>query len=521
MVKKAFTQKEFTKVSPELASYFTSHFSFPAKFDFSNFSAFFEMITHPIEEQSEEKVFEYMDLLYKRRYVSDYVDLYKSLFMKYMESGSIIELGRIYKRIMEHSQKTYQLSENEMVYFIDFYQLLDNEKYASQCKEFLIHNRVVLKIDDLMNIVEVLSSEKREDEEDKREDEDEKEEKEKSAFLLQLIKQSDVNIRAMIRNMNVPFDLLDIFIRDKNMEIIEYLFRTYPEFIQYDNSLDTLCQVKGMDISFLHALFDKIKSEQYEQLPNFVDDENGVNLLIHKGDELLVMKYLQMIELQNYSNYINHAIEKKLYRIVDYLCGSIYRIDPTYFQTLHFVKKIQYTTLFYKPSDYEQLNAIFRKYGIEEKHNDFPIRHGSSGSDTCQICLEEERDNEDLLECKSCKKLFHIQCIFEYMRSKQKEKVEEEEEEMGQNEYQIDYVLEEEEWEDEEDDGEEDEKSQKGEEGEVEEEEVEENGEREGDGENVDGYVGTYPIVEKDDVMCIYSKWYRKMNCVHCRQPFC
>ena len=82
-------------------------------------------------------------------------------------------------------------------------------------------------------------------------------------------------------NTQIPFDLLDIFIRDKNSEIIEYLFSTYQEFIQYDNSFDSLCQVKGIEVSFLHSIFDKIKNEEYKNLPNFVDDENGVNLLDH------------------------------------------------------------------------------------------------------------------------------------------------------------------------------------------------------------------------------------------------
>ncbi len=502
MIQKKFLESEFKKVNSTLATYFLTNFSFPSKFNFNNFSQFFTITIDSQTKPDFHKLLEYIDLLYKRKVIHDYLDVYHLLFMKYFDKKDVDEMKYVYDAIVTHSRKVYQLEDYEMVYFIDFYKLLDDEKYVDLCKEFLVKHKVVLKMEDLMNIMEVL------------ENKDFKE----NPFILQLIQNSDVNIRNMIKNMNVPFDLLDIFIRDKNIELIMYLFRTYTEFLQYDNSLESLCQMKGIDISFLHKIMDQIKDDGYKNLPNFVDDENGVNFLIHKEDESLVLKYMNMVELQNYSNYLNHCIEKKMFKMVDYLCASIYRINPSYFKSIHFMEKVKYTTLFYKNEDYHRLNAIFHKYEIEHKKCDFVF--GTKEVNElciCQICLEEENQDEQLLKCNHCKKLFHIHCIFEYMKSKQKEKIEEEEEELAaQNDIQIEYVFENEE----EDEKEEDEKEEVYEDCESEEDEVEENELEEGENIDNDGYVGTYPIVEKDDIMCIYSKWYRKLKCVHCRQNF-
>ncbi len=497
-------EKDFRKVLPEVAEYFLSHYSFDKKFDFYDFASFFKITVATSQSTQMES---YLTFLYEKSvhlYCDDFM-IYQTLLESVFQTKDLQKIRTYYQIIMCHFKKEYQSTGSPYVPSpLYFYKLLDNEEYNELCKDLLLSEKVNLRIDDLMNIVEVVDSTKEHD------------------FLRTLFENSDAMFRALIQDMNLPFDLFDILIRDKNSELIIYLLETYSEFLQYDDLFHTMCQVKECDISFLHHIFEKIKSEKYAKLPHFVDDENGINLLIHKGDEKLALTYMHMVELQNYANYVNHAMEKKMFEMVDYLCGSIQRIDLNFFHSIYFQEKIQYTTLFYESTDYEKLNTIFQKYGIEEKHPE--ITFIEDRDESCQICLDDESEDK-MIECAHCHKRFHIYCIFEYMKSKQKEKVETEDQALQESgEVQIELYQEEEdegEWEDEEGEesgeggeggeGEEEDKEKAG--GEVEEEEDEESS-------IVRAYVGSRQIIEKNDVMCIYSKLYKELKCIHCRQLF-
>ncbi len=326
--------------------------------------------------------------------------------------------------------------------------------------------------------------------------------------------------------------LLEICVRDKNQELVEYLVKRYIQYIQYDDTFQILCQVKDIDVTFLETIFNKIREEKYEKIPLFVDDENGINYLIHKGNAQLTISYMNMVQLQNFSNYISQAIEKKMFVFVDYICNSIKNIDASYFESPYFLKKLEHTTLFYNETDYIELNAILAKYNIAPKVNDFHFTNHSD--ERCQICLEEETEtNRSLLSCIHCKKAFHINCIFEYMKSKQKEIIEAQDEELANNsEVVIDinqyYASQEEEGEEEDtesmEDDYEDIEEESNEKEEEEEEELKEDVNEEEDEVSNDGYIGSVPILSSekmDDVMVIYSKMYKNLKCIHCRESFC
>ncbi len=541
-----FSSKKFKGINELLATYFLTNYKFVKNFDFVNFDLFFRIIFKKTadlttaeegcrESTSEPLVlnnlFLYINILFDQNYFDKYAYapqyLYTLLFTIYLEenmnkvekSQLLKNLDTLYEECEISYEKHYHTIDNVKIPLpIKFYKLLDNDDYKPIIKEFLSTYQVNLLVEDTANMLEVLENKDFVD----------------NPFILKLLKHNEKVINHMISYSDIPIMLLEISIRDKNQEIIEYLIKKYVQFIQYDDTFEVLCQVKDIDITFLKAIFDKIKEEKYEHIPQFVDDENGINYMIHREDEELVISYMNMVQLQNYTNYINHAIEKKMFKFVDYLCNQIQEIDSAYFQSPYFLKKMNHTTLFYTPSDFEALNALFAKYGIPKKENDFNFV--SSSDDVCQICLEENNNNENLLSCVHCKKAFHINCIFEYMKSKQKEIVDAHDQELAEsaeviidiNQYQHqdeeelddeneieDDMNEVEEWESDE------EKINKVEE---EEEEEEESVEEEEESVDENGYIGNIPILNSekmDDIMVIYSKMYKNLKCVHCRGSFC
>ena len=532
-----FSSKKFKELNESVASYFLTNYKFAKNFDFSHFDLFFKtlfkfkQINNQVQITSDLSteqpllinLFLYINILFDQNYFDKYAYapqyLYTLLFTIYLEENIhkieqpqlLKNLDIIYEECEISYEKHYHTIDNVKIPLpIKFYKLLDNPEYEDLIKEFLSNYQVNLLVEDTANMLEVLENKDFVD----------------NPFILKLLKHNEKVIDHLISHNDIPIMLLEISVRDKNQEIIEYLIKKYVQFIQYDDTFEVLCQIKDIDIKFLENIFQKIKEEKYEHIPQVVDDENGINFLIHKGNEELVITYMNMVQLQNYTNYINHAVEKKMFVFIDYLCNQIKQIDVTYFQSPYFLKKLNHTTLFYNESDFKTLNTIFVKYGIPEKMNDFNFKNSSD--DMCQICLEENNEHQNLLSCVHCKKAFHINCIFEYMKSKQKEIIDAQDQELAESaEVIIDMVEEDtvtcestesiedanevEEWD------EEDANEVKDKEGEVEEE---------NDDETVDenGYLGTYPIIDTecmDDIMVIYSKMYKNLKCVHCRGTFC
>jgi hypothetical protein len=541
-----FSSKKFKELNESLANYFLTNYKFVKNFDFVNFDLFFRILFKKqtdLSTEFTENLFLYINILFDQNYFDKYAYapqyLYTLLFTIYLEESInkvekeilLKKLDTLYEECEISYEKHYYTNDNVKIPLpLKFYKLLDEDDYKPIIKEFLSTYQVNLMVEDSANMLEVLENKDFVD----------------NPFILKLLKHNEKVIDHMISHNDIPIMLLEISIRDKNQEIIEYLIKKYVQFIQYDDTFEVLCQVKDIDISFLKSIFDKIKEEKYEHIPQFVDDENGINYMIHRGNEDLVITYMNMVQLQNYTNYINQGIEKKMFKFIDYLCNQIQQIDSTYFQSPYFLKKLNHTTLFYNESDFKILNTLFAKYGIPEKKNDFnfvsssgdvcdsSLPKGVESSHRCQICLEENAQNENLLSCVHCKKAFHINCIFEYMKSKQKEIVDAHDQELAEsaeviidiNQYQDDTESIEVEEENVEDDTESieveevwssDEEEQVKDSNEVKEEE--ETVSAESVDEN--GYVGTYPIVEKDDIMVIYSKMYKNLKCVHCRGSFC
>ncbi len=497
MPNEVLTKAVFQRVAPNLYAYFSQNYTFPKGFVYDHFHAFFKITILPFSEDHFAKISEYIDLLYSRNVHQYYIEyeiyqvLFETLFLPNVYphiSTNMISI--IYDAIIKKCDCEKKVSP------LRFYKIMDAHPLV--CRNLLLEKKICLQYGDLMNMLEVIEGDYLD-------------------MILSILQNSHNTISQLIEKGDVPFDLLDILTRDfakspVYQKALSYLFTTYPAFIQYDDSLDTLCQMKSVNVSFLHDVFDKIKEEKYAKLPAFVDDENGINLLIHKEDESLTLKYLHLIEIQNYSNYINHAIEKKMFTLIDYLCKAIYQLDSTYFQSTHFCEKIRYTTLFYDKDDYDRLNTIFVKYGIAEKKCDFEMAKPDS-EHRCQICLEDAPQ----LKCPHCHQVFHIQCMVEYMKSQQKEKVEAEAE---AQEIQLEIEVNEYPTEEEASEVEEEEASEAGA-SEAEEESEASASEESETGEAAEyGYVGTYPIVNKDDLMCIYSKWFKEIKCVHCRQPW-
>ncbi len=541
-----FSEKKFKNINEELAVYFLNNYKLPKHFDFIHFDLFFKHIfKQTIDLTTAEKscmesltelldnIFLYINILIDHNYFDKYAyteqHLYTTLFETYLEEHhSKIEKNILFKNLYALYQKCeasyekhyYRNDGIKIALPLRFYKLLDNPQYEDLIKEFLMHHKCNLLIEDTMNMIEVLKNENFSD----------------NPFILKLFEYNELIIEHLIKNDDIPVMLLEICVRDKNQELVEYLIKKYTQFIQYDDTFQILCQVKDIDVTFLESIFNKIREEKYEKIPLFVDDENGINYLIHKGNAELTISYMNMVQLQNFSNYISQAIEKKMFTFVDYICNSIKNIDASYFESPYFLKKLDHTTLFYNEEDYVELNAILAKYNIAPKINDFHFTNHSE--DVCQICLEEESETETkcrLLSCAHCKKAFHINCIFEYMKSKQKEIIEAQDEELANSsEVVIDinqYYASQEDGEEKEEEEDEEEYEDIEEEisniSKVEEEETKEDAnevEEEDDEVSNDGYIGTVPILSSekmDDVMVIYSKMYKKLKCVHCRGSFC
>ncbi len=521
-----FSEKKFKNINESVASYFLTHYKFAKNFDFIHFDLFFKHIFHETIDISTEllnNLFLYINILIEYNYFDKYAyteqHLYTLLFETYLEEHhSKIEkelllrnLYVLYQKCEASYEKHYYRNDGIKIALpLRFYKLLDNPQYENLIKEFLMTHKCNLLIEDTMNMMEVLENKNFTD----------------NQFIIKLFEHNEPIIEHLIKNDDLPVMLLEICVRDKNQELIEYLIKKYNQFIQYDDTFELLCQVKDIDITFLKSIFDKIREEKYEKIPLFVDDENGINYLIHKGNAELTISYMNMVQLQNFSNYISQAIEKKMFTFVDYICNSIKNIDVSYFESPYFLKKLEHTTLFYNENDYEELNAILAKYHIAPKVNDFYFTNSSNNS--CQICLEEETEtNYSLLSCAHCKKAFHINCIFEYMKSKQKEIIEAEHEELANNANEVvvdinQYYAEEEEGEEEYEDVEE----EANEEEEEDTESIEDVNEVEEEDDEVsnDGYIGSVPILSSekmDDLMVIYSKMYKNLKCVHCRGSFC
>ena len=553
-----FSSKKFKELNESVATYFLTNYKFAKSFDFVNFDLFFRILfkkTTDLTTAEEscresstaeftENLFLYINILFDQNYFDKYAYapqyLYTLLFTIYLEESInkvekeilLKNLDTLYEECEISYEKHYHTVDNVKIPLpIKFYKLLDEDDYKPIIKDFLSTYQVNLLVEDTANMLEVLENKDFVD----------------NPFILKLLKHNEKVIDHMVSHNDVPIMLLEISIRDKNQEIIEYLIKKYIQFIQYDDTFEVLCQVKGVDIIFLKTIFDKIKEEKYEHIPQFVDDENGINYLIHREDEELVISYMNMVQLQNYTNYINHAIEKKMFRFIDYLCNQIQQIDASYFQSPYFLKKLNHTTLFYNESDFKALNALFTKYGIQEKKNDFNFV--SSSDDVCQICLEENNEHQNLLSCVHCKKAFHINCIFEYMKSKQKEIVDAHDQELAEsaeviidiNQYQDDTESIEVEEEADEENVEDKDEVWSSDEKSIKEDEEDSNEVKEDEEETVsaeedtvtcesiesvdeNGYIGNIPILNSekmDDIMVIYSKMYKNLKCVHCRGSFC
>ncbi len=539
-----FSEKKFKNINEELALYFLTNYKLPKHFDFIYFDLFFKHIFHQtidvttdLSNELLDNIFLYINILIDKNYFDKYAyteqHLYTTLFETYLEEHHckleknilLSNLYLLYQKCEASYEKHYYRNDGIKIPLpLRFYKLLDNSQYEDLIKEFLMTHKCNILIEDTMNMMEVLKNENFVD----------------NPFIIKLFEYNELIIENLIKNDDLPVMLLEICVRDKNQELIEYLVKKYNQFIQYDDTFEVLCQVKDIDITFLETIFNKIREEKYEKIPLFVDDENGINYLIHKGNTELTISYMNMVQLQNFSNYISQAIEKKMFTFVDYICNSIKNIDALYFESPYFLKKLEHTTLFYNEADYEELNAILAKYNIEPKTNDFHFTNSSN--DACQICLEESETEANcrLLSCAHCKKAFHINCIFEYMKSKQKEIIEAQDEELANNsEVVIDinqYYASQEDGEEEDEEEDEEYEDIEEEENKIKEsdvnivekesEETKEEEEEEGEDDEVsnDGYIGTIPILSSekmDDVMVIYSKMYKNLKCVHCRGSFC
>ncbi len=545
-----FSEKKFKNINEELALYFLNNYKLPKHFDFIHFDTFFKHIFHQTIDVATDlstellnNIFLYINILIEHNYFDKYAyseqHLYTTLFETYLETHHnkvdknilLSNLYTLYQKCETSYEKHYYRNDGIKIPLpLRFYKLLDNPQYEDLIKEFLMTYKCNLLIEDTMNMMEVLENANFSH----------------NPFILKLFEYNEPVIEHLIKNDDIPVMLLEICVRDKNQELIEYLVKKYNQFIQYDDTFQILCQVKDIDVTFLGSIFNKIREEKYEKIPLFVDDENGINYLIHKGNAQLTISYMNMVQLQNFSNYISQAIEKKMFTFVDYIYNSIKNIDASYFESPYFLKKLEHTTLFYNETDYIELNTILAKYNIPLKTNDFNFTNHSE--DVCQICLEEESETETkcrLLSCAHCKKAFHINCIFEYMKSKQKEIIEAQDEELANNaEVVIDinqyYAGEDDTESMEEDDTESIEEEEEYEDIEEERsnsnevtnkvEETKEDGEDantvgdEDDEVSNDGYIGTVPILSSekmDDVMVIYSKMYKNLKCVHCRGSFC
>jgi len=286
-----FSAKKFKELNESLANYFLTNYKFAKSFDFVNFDSFFRIVfkkTTDLSTEFTENLFLYINILFDQNYFDKYAYapqyLYTLLFTIYLEesihkieqSQLLKNLDTLYEECEISYEKHYHTNDNIKIPLpLKFYKLLDNDNTVirSECesiksiiREFLSTYQVNLLVEDTANMLEVLENKDFAD----------------NPFILKLLKHNEKVINHMISHNDIPIMLLEISIRDKNQEIIEYLIKKYVQFIQYDDTFEVLCQVKDVDITFLKSIFDKIKEEKYEHIPQFVDDENGINYLIHK-----------------------------------------------------------------------------------------------------------------------------------------------------------------------------------------------------------------------------------------------
>lgn len=355
------------------------------------------------------KILEYLDILYLQKVITqslligsyeiifdEFIKKYKKLynFDKTNIHPLLIEkLTSIYNELEENLKKN--IGENEMN-SISF-DIFAEKHYEIFCL-FIQKNNITLEKNMLYEVLYIILKKKEEN---------------KNNIIKYLLDKNDLS--KIEDCYEIQLDILDLFVSEKNQDCVEYFFSLYPSLIQYDDSFENLSQNKGFDYTFLDNLFEKI-SKNYDLLPNFVDDENSINYMIHMKDEKRALKYLKMIQIQNYSNYINHAIESKMFELLDYLLYSISQIDNSYFTSNHFKKRVSYTTLLYNENDEIELNKIFQKYNIQINKIIYPFINAKY----CNICLEESEEETKHLFCFHCKNTFHSHCLLQYIDSKKK-----------------------------------------------------------------------------------------------------
>ena len=229
------------------------------------------------------------------------------------------------------------------------------------------------------------------------------------------------------------FDNIFLFVRlfakyDQN-ELVQFFFDLFPHLFIYDNAFDVICQRKSINIDFILPILKRFEEDDYREFPRYHIEDDSIMFLINKGNEEVTIAFINMIQTLNYISYLNFAIEKKQFAVVDYILKTIlFYENGAILQSPYFTKKIAYTTLFYEEVDYEKLGAVFGKYGIADKvpsREDFnmvavteEMVKGSEHDLSCQICIEDGQVGESLLSCKKCHKLFHRNCIYQWIESK-------------------------------------------------------------------------------------------------------
>ena len=251
------------------------------------------------------------------------------------------------------------------------------------------------------------------------------------AFIEKILTLQKKRINYMIDTGN--FENIFLFVRlfakyDQN-ELVQFFFDLFPHLFIYDNAFDVICQRKSINVDFILPILKRFEEDDYREFPRYHIEDDSIMFLINKGNEEVTIAFINMIQTLNYISYLSFAIEKKQFAVIDYILKTIlFYENGAILGTPYFTKKIAYTTLFYEEADYEKLGAVFGKYGIADKvpsREEFNMRmitddmvKGSDHDLSCQICIEDGQVGDSLLECKKCHKLFHRNCIYQWIESK-------------------------------------------------------------------------------------------------------
>ncbi len=253
----------------------------------------------------------------------------------------------------------------------------------------------------------------------------------KLAFIEKLLMLQKKKIDTMIDmgNFEIIFCFVRLFAKYDQNELIQFFFDLFPHLFIYDNAFDVICQRKSINIDFILPILKRFQEYDYRDFPRYQIEDDSIMYLINKGNEEATIAFINMIQTLNYISYLSFAIEKRQFAVVDYIFKTvIFYENQAILGTPYFMKKMEYTTLFYEEEDYEKLGVVFGKYGIADK---VPSRESfnmvkvtekmvkESETDlSCQICIEDGKEGESLLACKKCHKLFHRECIYQWIESK-------------------------------------------------------------------------------------------------------